>query len=76
MLLNIYKKCQNRPKMSKKVQKRHSGAKALLLETLFVYVLLMTSGCQNKVETREILNDIFLKNIVEFCNGTVHAKFN
>ena len=41
-------------KSSKKVQKCHSGAKqgakAPLLETLFVYVFLMTSGCQNKVE--------------------------
>ena len=47
--------------MSKKVQKRHSGAKALLLETLFVYPFLMMSGCQNKVEIREILNIIIFK---------------
>ena len=43
-------------KSSKKVQKCHSGAKqgakAPLLETLFVYVFLMTSGCQNKVEIK------------------------
>ena len=67
MLLNIYKKCQNRPKMSKKVQKRHSGAKALLLETLFVYPFLMMSGCQNKVEIREILNIIIFKRLWTFA---------
>ena len=64
---------QKRPK---KPQNATLALKAPLLETLFVYVLLMTSGCQNKVETREILNNIFLKNIVEVCNGTVHAKLN
>ena len=52
-------------KSSKKVQKYPSGtkqgAKAPLLETLFVYVLLMMSGCQNKVEIREILNIIIFK---------------
>ena len=62
-------------KSSKNVQKRHYSAKAPLLETrletLFVYVFLMMSGCQNKVEIKEIL-----KKIVDFCNGTVHAKFN